>query len=577
METRARYVLIGAFALAGFLGIVGFLLWFAQFELDRQFAYYDVRFTSVSGLSRASEVRFSGLPVGQVVEVRLSPDGDGTVLARLEVAGETPVRTDSIATIESMGVTGVSYVGITSGDPSSALLREEGGVPEIEAGRSVLQTLTEDAPEIVSEALAVMQRISGILNEENQQKVQDILDNLAQSSGDLSGALDDFAVVSRTIASASLDIAGFTEQIEPVIGAIEGTLSNVDTALTSFTELSTRAVSSLDVVEAALASGRVALDAAEVFMTGELPVMVQDMTATTLVLREQTELLVTDARGMITEFTAAGSAATARLTEAQSTLQDVDVTIARLLETLDNVDEAATSFDDLISIDGTALMAETREMIANADEAVNAITTAAETDLPAIVADIRSATATANRVVADVGQQVSDAAGRIEGLADDASDAMTQVTGTFANANQTLTAINSALSTGERTLDAAERAFAGADRVINEDIGEITSDLRQVMQRLDEAISQVSEDIPAITGDLRRAAETANTTFAQLGQIVSGSSAPITAFAATGLPQYTQLARETRNLISNLEKLTRQIERDPARFFLNRQSPEFRR
>lgn len=577
METRARYVLIGAFALAGFLGIVGFLLWFAQFELDRQFAYYDVRFTSVSGLSRASEVRFSGLPVGQVVEVRLSPDGDGTVLARLEVAGETPVRTDSIATIESMGVTGVSYVGITSGDPSSALLREEGGVPEIEAGRSVLQTLTEDAPEIVSEALAVMQRISGILNEENQQKVQDILDNLAQSSGDLSGALDDFAVVSRTIASASLDIAGFTEQIEPVIGAIEGTLSNVDTALTSFTELSTRAVSSLDVVEAALASGRVALDAAEVFMTGELPVMVQDMTATTLVLREQTELLVTDARGMITEFTAAGSAATARLTEAQSTLQDVDVTIARLLETLDNVDEAATSFDDLISIDGTALMAETREMIANADEAVNAITTAAETDLPAIVADIRSATATANRVVADVGQQVSDAAGRIEGLADDASDAMTQVTGTFANANQTLTAINSALSTGERTLDAAERAFAGADRVINEDIGEITSDLRQVMQRLDEAISQVSEDIPAITGDLRRAAETANTTFTQLGQIVSGSSAPITAFAATGLPQYTQLARETRNLISNLEKLTRQIERDPARFFLNRQSPEFRR
>lgn len=577
METRARYVLIGAFALAGFLGIVGFLLWFAQFELDRQFAYYDVRFTSVSGLSRASEVRFSGLPVGQVVEVRLSPDGDGTVLARLEVAGETPVRTDSIATIESMGVTGVSYVGITSGDPSSALLREEGGVPEIKAGRSVLQTLTEDAPEIVSEALAVMQRISGILNEENQQKVQDILDNLAQSSGDLSGALDDFAVVSRTIASASLDIAGFTEQIEPVIGAIEGTLSNVDTALTSFTELSTRAVSSLDVVEAALASGRVALDAAEVFMTGELPVMVQDMTATTLVLREQTELLVTDARGMITEFTAAGSAATARLTEAQSTLQDVEVTIARLLETLDNVDEAATSFDDLISIDGTALMAETREMIANADEAVNAITTAAETDLPAIVADIRSATATANRVVADVGQQVSDAAGRIEGLADDASDAMTQVTGTFANANQTLTAINSALSTGERTLDAAERAFAGADRVINEDIGEITSDLRQVMQRLDEAISQVSEDIPAITGDLRRAAETANTTFTQLGQIVSGSSAPITAFAATGLPQYTQLARETRNLISNLEKLTRQIERDPARFFLNRQSPEFRR
>ena len=577
METQARYVLVGAFALAGFLGLVGFLLWFAQFELDRQFAYYDVRFTSVSGLSRASEVRFSGLPVGQVVDVRLAPNGDGTVLARLEVVGDTPVRTDSVATIESMGVTGVSYVGITAGDPASALLRSEDGIPVIAAGRSVLQSLTEDAPEIVAEALSVMQRISDILNEENQQKVQGILDNLEKSSSDLSGALDDFAVVSRTIAGASVDIAGFTAQIEPVIGAIEGTLSNMDTTLTSFRELTTRATSSLEVVDAALSSGRVALDAAEGFMTGDLPVIVQDMTATTLVLREQTELLVTDARGMVTEFTAAGSAATARLTEAQRTLEDVDTTIARLLETLDNVDEAATSFDDLISNDGTALMAETRDMIANADAAVNAITMAAETDLPAIVADIRSATDTANRVVADVGQQISDAAGRIDGLADDASEAMTQITGTFANANETLTAINSALTTGERTLDAAERAFAGADRVINEDIGAITSDLSQVMQRLDGAIAQVSDDIPAITGDLRRAAETANTTFAQLGQIVSSSSAPITAFAATGLPQYTPLARETRHLISNRENLTRQIERDPARFFLNRQSPEFRR
>src|SRR6056297_1729171 len=171
METRANYVLIGAFALAGFLGLLGFLLWFAQYELDRQFAYYDVRFSSVSGLSRASEVRFSGLPVGQVVSVQLSPERDGTVTARLEVAGDTPVRTDSVATIESMGVTGVSYVGISPGDPASALLEAEDGIPELEAGRSVLQSLSEDAPQIVEEALAVMQNISELLSDDNQQKV----------------------------------------------------------------------------------------------------------------------------------------------------------------------------------------------------------------------------------------------------------------------------------------------------------------------------------------------------------------------------------------------------------------------
>ncbi|RZV99166.1 MAG: MCE family protein, partial [Rhodobacteraceae bacterium] len=152
METRANYILIGAFALAGFLGILGFFLWFANIQLDRQFAYYDIDFPTVSGLSDASDVRFSGLPVGQVVDVRLSPKGDGTVRVRVEIGSATPVRTDSVATIEAQGVTGVSYVGISAGTPTSALLSaaSPADVPMIDPGQSVLQSLSQDAPEILA-------------------------------------------------------------------------------------------------------------------------------------------------------------------------------------------------------------------------------------------------------------------------------------------------------------------------------------------------------------------------------------------------------------------------------------------
>ncbi len=38
METKANYALIGAFTIAGFVGILGFVLWFAQLQPDRQFA-----------------------------------------------------------------------------------------------------------------------------------------------------------------------------------------------------------------------------------------------------------------------------------------------------------------------------------------------------------------------------------------------------------------------------------------------------------------------------------------------------------------------------------------------------------
>ena len=105
----------------------------------------------------------------------------------------------------------------------------------------------------------------------------------------------------------------------------------------------------------------------------------------------------------------------------------------------------------------------------------------------------------------------------------------------------------------------------------------IIGDLRGVMERLDGVIATVSEDIPAITADLRNAAETARSRLRRDSGGGGGIGRPGARFATSGLPQYTRLARETRNLVANLENLARQIERDPARFFLNRQTPEFRR
>jgi len=71
METRANFVLIGAFTLFGILGSLGFFLWLAKVEVDRQYAYYDILFENVSGLGEAGDVRYNGLPVGQTVATRV--------------------------------------------------------------------------------------------------------------------------------------------------------------------------------------------------------------------------------------------------------------------------------------------------------------------------------------------------------------------------------------------------------------------------------------------------------------------------------------------------------------------------
>lgn len=579
METRANYILIGVFTLAGFLGLLAFFMWFARFELDRQFAYYDVRFSTVSGLSRASDVRFSGLPVGQVVHVGLSPDGDGSVLVRVEIDADTPVRADSLATIEAQGVTGVSYVAISAGSADAPMLAlvSERSPPEIDAGRSVLQTLTEDAPEVLGSVLEVLEQLTELLGPENQARVNAILANLESSSGNLSSTLDDFSSVADSVSVAATGIAEFADRLDEITEVGTRTMETANAALVNLSELAQRAQGTLDQGDAALASVTATSDSARQFLDRDMPMLVTQLTETTDALRADLSSLTTGAQGLITQYTATGAAATARLTEAETTLVAADAMIAQLNETLRTVNSAAGRVDTLLEEDGAALVAEARAAITGANNAITLISSIAETDLPAILADIRTATATASRVVTQVGGDLSTASGRIDGLADGAEAAMASVGETFGNANETLSAINEALASGERTLEAAERAFTGADRVINEDISGITSQLRETMSRLDTAIAQVSEDIPAVTAELRSAAETANTTFSSLGQMVDTAGGAVSSFATTGLTEYTRLAQETRTLISSLERLTRQIEREPARFFLDRQTPEFRR
>ena len=579
METRAKFILIGAFTLLGFLGILGFFLWFARVELDRQFAYYDIRFTSVSGLSEASDVRFAGLPVGQVIDVRLAPDRDGTVLVQVEVDAETPVRADSVATIESLGVTGVSYVAISPGTTETALLEPtaERPTPEIAAGRSALQSLTEGAPELIEETLTVIEDLSDIFGAENQARIEGILINVEDASETFAATLEDFSNMAGSVTAFADAIGEFNVVLEGLTGDLENVLQTADDTLASIGALSDEAGRTLTTGTEALTVARDTIAAAEGYIAGDLTATTEELRTTLTELRTEVASLGTEARDMLATFEGTGVAATTRLTEAEATLAAVDTLLADISQAVGTVDAAAARFDALLETEGAPLLAETRAAIAEATAAINTIGTAAQTDLPGIIADIRAATSTASETINTLAEDLLGATGRIDGLTTSAETTLTQVTETFANANTTLTAINDALETGDRTLAAAESAFAGADRVINEDIDGIVVGLEASLATLDTAIAQISADLPEVTADLSAASESAEATFDLLEQVIAGATPGVTEFTGEGLPLYTRLAEEAQGLVRSLDRLTRQIERDPARFLLDRDTPEFQR
>lgn len=579
METKANYVLIGAFTLFGFFGIMGFLLWFASFELDRQFDYYDINFSSVSGLGNASDVRFSGLPVGQVVDVKLSPERDGSIEVRVEVAADTPVRTDSVATIEAQGVTGVSFVSIGPGTPDAPLLTqpEDGTVPEIEAGRSTLQSLSEDAPRLLEEMLQVVQEVSDLLSGENQGRLERILVNIEGASADFSQTLEDFSAVATTISDFATQIERFNTTLDTLSTDLTGVLENADSTVTSIGALSEEARSVLSDGTETLDSAQEMIAVSQRYVSTDLMAMTQDLRDTLTELRSQIDDLGGRGIQVLETFDTAGSTATARLDESEATLAAVDDLVARLDASAGAVTAAADQLTEMIETQGAPLLSETRDMVAQANGAIASIADVANTDLPAIVTDIREATEASSAVIAEVGTSLKSASGNIDDILTSGQSTLEEANRAFANANDTLGAINSALETGDRALAAAEGTFTGAEKVINEDVAGIIAGLETTLESLNGAIAEVSGDLPEVTADLRAASQSAANAFGEIRRLTDASGPEITDFTSSALPLFERLAAETRTLISNLNSLTNQIQRDPTRFLLDRETPEFRR
>ena len=230
METRANYLLIGSFALAGFVGLLLFLMWFAGHESNRQYDYYQVVFPEISGISAGTQVQFSGVPVGQVVDLALDPDG--RVRVQLELRQDTPVRLDSVATMVPQGITGLSILSVSSGSASAPLLREttDQPVPEIRSGRSMLESITDSAPEMVEQLSDAATRLNQMLGDENRDHVASILRNVDGATAKLDTALEDIAAATSGLAAVGTTLQDFAAQFDGVAPKVRDALDSAKAA-----------------------------------------------------------------------------------------------------------------------------------------------------------------------------------------------------------------------------------------------------------------------------------------------------------------------------------------------------------
>jgi phospholipid/cholesterol/gamma-HCH transport system substrate-binding protein len=116
METRAPYVLIGAFVLAVIGAVFGFVYWLHNTSGLTERAIYRIRFeNTVSGLLTGAAVLFNGIRVGEVTALQLDANNPNLVTATVAVAPSTPIRADTKVGLDFQGLTGVPVVALQGG------------------------------------------------------------------------------------------------------------------------------------------------------------------------------------------------------------------------------------------------------------------------------------------------------------------------------------------------------------------------------------------------------------------------------------------------------------------------------
>lgn len=233
METKANYVLIGAFVLLAAAAMMLFTLWVAGTPLNRDSSTYDVVFEGpVNGLTKGGEVRFNGIKVGEVDRLSLDRQDPNRVIARIVVDAQTPVRTDSIAQLDFLGITGVTFIQILAGTPDAPLLKSEDFQPPpvIRTERTALDELFSGGQDLLTVTGQTINRINDALSEENVKHVSAILANVEMATDKIAredGLIDTAQSALTSLNNAAASIESASKAVDKAVQSVDGDIEQL--------------------------------------------------------------------------------------------------------------------------------------------------------------------------------------------------------------------------------------------------------------------------------------------------------------------------------------------------------------
>jgi phospholipid/cholesterol/gamma-HCH transport system substrate-binding protein len=256
LEAKTNYTMVGlaVIILAGALIAAG--LWLSVgFEQKKYYTYAVYMREAVSGLNEQSPVKFNGVKVGFVSKIELNKLDPRQVEILLNIEEGTPITAGTAATLISQGITGNTYVGLStnSSDLTPLTAAPNQPYPVIPAKPSIFNQLDRVLKEVSENVNQVSKKLDQVFSDKNINNFNASLANIktftqaiAANSDHLDHSLKNADVILKNIKKAS-------HQFPEMVNNLNTGLIKFDKMSTSITKAGNRVASTMD-------SGKIAID-----------------------------------------------------------------------------------------------------------------------------------------------------------------------------------------------------------------------------------------------------------------------------------------------------------------------------
>lgn len=227
-EASDRQATIGLVFLL--LVAVGLLcaIWIARVQFVRAYALYDVELAGqVQGLSKGGAVFLNGVRTGEVIDLALDPSDPSKVVARIRVSADTPVRQDSAAALEWLGVSGSRFIQLSGGSLSKPLLSQVASahdIPVIHSAAAAFDSKNPEGKSAAAQALEALDLLNRRLSDENLAVIGGALANARTIAGTWRGDAKNLATLDSQLLKTSQITQKLAESAQSAKSELDGDL-----------------------------------------------------------------------------------------------------------------------------------------------------------------------------------------------------------------------------------------------------------------------------------------------------------------------------------------------------------------